>query len=163
MQPPVRNRPGPAWNELLRYWGFVVLWMVFISTLSGEGFSAANTHRYVDPLLRYFFPNLTPAGFVLAHGLIRKAAHLTEFFILGLLAFWAARRGRSSRWRWQWAVQALLLGAVYALADETHQMFVPNRTGSYLDSLIDCGGVLASQAWIYWRRGWGTQRISSDS
>lgn len=152
-----------AWSELLRYWGIVVLWMIFISTLSGEGFSAANTNRYLDPVLRYFFPQLTPAGFVLAHGLIRKTAHFTEFFILGLLAYWAARRGRSPRWRWQWARQAVLLGAAYALADETHQMFVPNRTGSYLDSLIDCGGTLASQAWIYWRWGWSTRGSSPVS
>jgi len=123
--------------------------MIVISTLSGEGFSAENTNRYLDPFLRYFFPKLGPSGFVLAHSVVRKSAHMTEFFILGALAYWASRRGRRSHWRLRWAVQAMLLAIVYALLDETHQMFVPNRTGSYLDSVIDCVGALVSQVVIY--------------
>ena len=142
----------------MKYWGVVAVWMVVISMLSGEGFSADNTNRYLDPLLRYFFPHLTQPGFVLAHTLIRKTAHVTEFFILGVLSFWAARRGRAPHWRLAWAGQAMLLAIVYALVDETHQMFVPNRTGSYLDSVIDCGGALLSQVLIYlWRRTQSTE------
>ncbi len=141
-----------AWSEILKYWGVVVAWMVVISTLSGEGFSAENTNRYLDPILRYFFPKLTPAGFVLAHSVIRKAAHLTEFFILGALAYWAARRGRAASWQPRWAASAMMVAIVYAVLDEAHQMFVPNRTGSYVDSGIDCLGALLSQIMVYLRR-----------
>jgi len=142
----------PVWRDLLKNWGVVATWMVVISTLSSEGFSADNTNRYLDPILRYFFPQLSPAGFVLAHGVIRKLAHIVEFFVLGLLAYWAARRGRAPRWRFGWAAQAMSLAAGFALIDETHQMFIPNRTGSYVDSAIDCSGAFASQVVIFLRR-----------
>ncbi len=143
----------PGWSEILKYWGVVATWMIVISIFSGEGFSAENTNRYFDPLLRYLFPKLTPAGFVFAHAVIRKAAHVTEFFVLGALTYWATRRGRAPSWRPRWAAVAMLLAIAYAGLDETHQKFVPNRTGSYVDSGIDCIGALLSQILIYLRRG----------
>lgn len=138
-----------ARRDALKYWSVVAIWMVVISMLSGEGFSAENTNRYLDPILRYFFPRITPAGFILAHSVIRKTAHFVEFFILGLLSYWAARRDRAPRWRLAWSVQAMVVAITYALLDEAHQMFVPNRTGSIIDSLIDIGGALTSQLVLY--------------
>lgn len=136
-------------TELVKYWGVVAAWMVVISTLSGEPFSAQNTNRYLDPILRFFFPGLTPPGFVLAHSVIRKTAHFVEFFILGGLGFWAARRGREPRWRLGWMLQAVGLAIGYALLDEAHQALEPNRTASLVDSGIDILGALASQGLIY--------------
>jgi len=125
--------------------------MMVISTLSTEPFSAANTNRYLDPILRFFFPHLTPAGFVRGHSLIRKTAHFSEFFVLGMLGFWASRRGRWPRWRIVWMLQALALAVVYALVDEAHQAFIPSRTSSLADSGIDSLGAAASQILIYLR------------
>lgn len=136
-------------REALRYWTPAAGWMLVISTLSGDPFSASNTGRYIDPLLRYLFPGLTPAGFVLAHSIIRKTAHFTEFFILGLLLFSAFRRGRSPWWRLSWSVSATALAASFALLDELHQHWVPTRTGSILDSLIDTSGALTAQLVLY--------------
>ena len=70
-------------RELAVYWGVVAVWMTVISLLSTEPFSAQNTNRYIDPVLRFFFPSMRPADFVFAHTVIRKTAHFTEFFILG--------------------------------------------------------------------------------
>jgi VanZ family protein len=44
--------------------------------------------------------------------------------------------------RRRWFLVALLLIAVYALLDEYHQSFVPSRTGTIYDSLIDTAGGL---------------------
>jgi len=136
---------------LLSYWGPVIGWMLLISLLSGEPFSAANTNRYIDPILRYFFPHLTAAGFNLGHTLIRKTAHFTEFFVLASLTYWAARRGRMPPWRAQWMLQAMVLAVLYGLVDEAHQAWVPSRTSSMADSGIDALGAAASQAVIYLR------------
>jgi VanZ family protein len=141
----------PTVSELVRYWGTVVAWMAVISMMSSEPFSAANTHRYIDPVLRFFFPELTPSGFVLAHSLIRKAAHLAEFAVLGALTYWASRRGRPPAWRNRWALQALLIASAFALIDETHQRFVASRTGSLADSFIDICGAALSQVVIFVR------------
>src|SRR5262249_41777537 len=143
-----RERPRPAVERtkvpeppflvrVLPYWGPVIIWMLFISLLSGEPFSAENTNRYLDPILRYFFPHLTPAAFNLGHTFIRKTAHFTEFFVLGCLTYWASRRGRVPHWRTQWMLQAMGLAILYGLVDELHQAWVPNRTSSIGDSVID--------------------------
>jgi VanZ family protein len=143
--------------ELGRYWGVVIAWMLCISTLSTDPFSAANTHRYLDPILRYFIPDLTAEQFQLAHWGIRKTAHFVEFFILGLLAYWAFRRGRTPRWRLRWMMQALAFAALYSLLDEAHQAFVPSRSPSLVDSGIDSLGAAISQAVIYGRYAVGSR------
>ena len=150
-QPPLTPRLVYHWLHLLRYWVVVVLWMGCISALSTDPFSAHNTHRYIDPVLRWLFPDLTPAGFVTAHTVIRKTAHFVEFFVLGALVFWASRRGRSPRWQWSWSAHALALSGTWALADELHQAFVVSRTASLWDSAIDILGATTSQAIIYVR------------
>jgi len=136
---------------LLLYWGVVLAWMAVISLMSTEPFSAENTSRYIDPLLRYFFPRITAAQFVFWHSVIRKSAHFIEFFILGILSYWALRRGRSPRWRAAWMLQALGLALLYSLGDELHQAFTPSRTPSLFDSGVDSFGAAMSQAVIYLR------------
>ena len=84
------------------------------------------------------------------HFITRKVAHFTEYAILGFLA---ARAFRTSprpaiRQRWFWISAALVV--VFALLDEYHQSFVPNRTGTIYDSFIDISGGLA--ALIFLRR-----------
>jgi VanZ family protein len=143
--------PTTSSLPIIGYWGVVIAWMAVISFLSTEPFSAANTNHYIDPVLRFFFPNLRPADFVFAHTVIRKTAHLTEFFILGSLLFWACRRGRWPRWRAAWMLQTLAVAVLYSLVDEFHQAFVPNRTPSLGDSGFDSLGAGLSQAVIYLR------------
>jgi VanZ family protein len=141
------------WSEAWPYWAEVVAWMLVISLLSTEPFSAANTHRYIDPVLRYLFPNITRAELFFAHTVIRKTAHFLEFFILGCLTYWACRRGRAPRWRAAWMLQALGLAIAYSVADEAHQAFVPKRTFALTDSAVDSLGAAVSQVLIYLRHG----------
>jgi hypothetical protein len=63
----------------------VVVWATFISWFSTDAFSARSTNSYIDPVLRFFFGELTPAGFRFAHSIIRKSAHMIEYAILGAL------------------------------------------------------------------------------
>lgn len=63
--------------------------------------------------------------------LLRKAAHLTEFAVLGALLARAVRE-----------LPALTLGIAYAVTDELHQTVVEGRAGSLLDVGIDATGVL---------------------
>ncbi len=67
--------------------------------------------------------------------MIRKSAHLSEYAVL----FWLLARGplRHS------PATALVLCALYAVLDETHQVFVPGRTPSPYDVGIDFSGALA--------------------
>lgn len=138
--------PPPPWAVHARYWAVVAVWMGLISYLSTDAFSATNTHRYVDPLLRWLFSDLTNAEVLQLHGAVRKLAHFVEFFILSGLVVWAQRAGRETRWRLRWALRALALVVVYALVDELHQGFTANRTPAFTDSGIDVLGGATAQA-----------------
>jgi VanZ family protein len=45
-----------------------------------------------------------------------------------------------------------VLVIIYALSDELHQTFVPSRTGSIYDSLIDMSGGLTALLFLTLRR-----------
>ena len=72
------------------------------------------------------------------HFLIRKGAHFSEYFVLGLLVLYAVRRTLRSLMS-----MALTLCAIWATVpgiDETIQRFVPGRAGMVRDVMIDMGG-----------------------
>jgi len=87
------------------------------------------------------------------HAVIRKTAHLTEYFILSLFLLHALRSGTRG-WQLRWALWAIVIAAGYASLDEFHQSFVPSRTASPWDALIDTTGASIAQAvvWIWYRR-----------
>ena len=69
---------------------------------------------------------------------VRKGAHFSEYFVLGLLVLYAVRRTLRSLMS-----MALTLCAIWATVpgiDETIQRFVPGRAGMVRDVMIDMGG-----------------------
>ena len=85
---------------------------------------------------------------------VRKCAHLTEYAVLGaLLAATAASytalqgilqgHGSASASRtMKPLVLPFIIGVLYAVSDEIHQLFVPGRAGQLRDVLIDSAGIL---------------------
>ena len=72
---------------------------------------------------------------------VRKAAHFTEYTILGILIMntflaWKTKKGRA-------VLLSFVSGTFYAATDEFHQTFVPGRAGKISDVGIDACGVLA--------------------
>jgi len=117
--------------------------MVLIFAMSTDLGSASNTSLFVEPFLRWLFPSASHGTIQEIHFYIRKSAHLGEYAILGVL-FWRALRHTISsdarRSQWKVAVVALLLSATYAATDEFHQSFVPSRSASVRDVMIDTVG-----------------------
>lgn len=139
-------------GRIWRY-GPVILWMAFILLASSSGFSAINTSRIVRPLLVWFFPDITEEGINLTHFVVRKAAHLTEYAILGWLMARALSTSSRTYLRQTWLLAGLLPILLVALVDEYHQSIVPSRTGSVYDSAIDiAGGFLGLIAFAYLRQ-----------
>jgi len=89
------------------------------------------------------------------HAVMRKTAHLTEYFILSVFLLHALRSGRRG-WQLRWALWAIVIAAGYASLDEFHQSFVPSRTASPWDALLDTAGASIAQAsgwiWCRWRK-----------
>ena len=129
-------------RERLWRYGPLIVWLVFIAFASSVEFSAENTSRVIRPLVLWLFPNISEGRIAFVHFLTRKTAHFTEFAVLGVLAARAFSVSSQYMLRRRWFAASLLLVVVWALLDEFHQSFVPSRTASLYDSLIDISGGL---------------------
>ena len=133
--------------RFLRYTLPALLWTACIFAASTDIFSATHTGSILQSIataiLGHPLPDLT---YELTQFTIRKLAHLTEYGILSALWFRAVRADERG-WTLRWSLIAVLIAVVVASLDEFHQSFVPSRTASPLDVVIDtCGAVLAQLA-----------------
>ena len=96
------------------------------------------------------FPGMTLPIFDTVHFFIRKTAHFTAYGALSIFAYfsWRATLPSRVRWRFQWSGLALLTVLITASLDEFHQSFVPSRTASPHDVLLDMMGALFFQTLI---------------
>ena len=129
----------------------LIAWLVFISFASSDNFNAGNTSRIIGPLILWLFPNTSPETLEVVHYITRKIAHFTEYAILGFLAARAFRTSPHPAIKQRWFLICVALVVAYALLDEYHQSFVPSRTASIFDSLIDMSGGLMALI-IVWKR-----------
>jgi VanZ family protein len=120
----------------LKTWMPVAAWAMVIFFASTSLFSADQTGYWIEAVLRWLLPQTSPETIDALHYGIRKLAHFTEFGVLFLLLIRGPMRGRT--------VLALVICACYALADEGHQMLVPERTASLYDVALDFSGALFS-------------------
>jgi VanZ family protein len=135
----------------VRFWIPPILWIAVIFAASTDYFSSGHTASWLDLTIRAILGHsLSPAVFDTVHLLVRKAGHLTEYGILGALLF-RAFRGERSGWSARWSLAAILLAAVVGASDEWHQSFVPSRTPSAWDALIDTIGATLAQV-LFFRR-----------
>ena len=129
----------------------LVAWACFVLFASSSSFSASNTSRIIRPLLLWLFPDISEESLVYVHFLVRKAAHFSEYALLALLAARAFRTSRKQRLKELWWLAAFALVACVALVDEYHQSFLPSRTGTIYDSLLDMtGGATALACAALW-------------
>ena len=141
--------------RFVRYWMPAIVWMAIIFLGSTDMLSAEHTSRFLVPFLRWFDPQISLAALNAIQLGIRKLGHLTEYAILAML-LWRALRG-GIRWQMKMSILflvAVLASAIFAASDEFHQSFVPSRTGSPNDVMIDICGALAGLAicWMFARR-----------
>ena len=96
------------------------------------GLSSEAVSGGVLAFLGRFLPVLlTEAG----HTLLRKAAHFSEFALLGLLYC-----GRHRLVKGEAPVHLMGFGLAVACIDETIQIFTPGRASSLIDVWIDASG-----------------------
>ena len=138
-------------RAFLKYWLPVIAWAALISVLSTDPFSSEHTARFLLPLLHSIFRGASDSTLEILHAIIRKCAHFVEYFLLGLLLYRALRE-RQQGWQLKWAIWAAAIAAGYAAIDEFHQVFVPSRTASPWDALLDTAGASAAQVARWWTR-----------
>ncbi len=144
MRRPFAGHPHTGW-VLLRRWGPLCLWTLTISVFSTNAFSAAETGRFIEPLLRWILPGAGVGTIEALHGVIRKGMHVAEFAVLGLLWYRGLGWGRRG-WQPAAALVAFGLSFLTAVGDEFRQAFIPSRTASAMDVVLDSLGALCGLA-----------------
>jgi VanZ family protein len=119
------------------WWVLVILWCIQIFYFTAlPVYNDEHTRGFLVRLLTDVFPK-DSVGITVIDYLIRKTAHVTVFGILAILFKMAINIERRQGYLLAWA-----LTAFYAGTDEWHQAFVPGRTSSVYDVMIDSAGAL---------------------
>lgn len=138
----------------------LILWLFVIFFLSSEGHDASSGRSdAVVEVVRTL--GATGATDVLTF-LVRKSAHITAYFILGLLTVNVLRlyklRIRSM------VIIASVFVLLYAISDEFHQQFVPGRSSEARDVMIDTtAGVVGVGLYTLVEARLRTRRLDNDT
>jgi VanZ family protein len=132
-----------------------MVWLGIIAIESTSYLSSDNTGRFLYPIL-HFLLGLDPARFEVWHHYIRKTGHFVGYFTLSCLFFraWRVTLPAMSEVKWtlRWGAISFLLTALVASLDEWHQTFIPSRTGTVRDVILDSSAALTAQIVIFaWR------------
>jgi VanZ family protein len=138
----------------LSAWLPVVIAIGCIAAESQPIFGADHTSGPLQHIVEWFTGPLTQPQWWKLHLIIRKCGHFTGYGLVSLTWFRAVwMTYRTERRRGTRKIVAHLLAMLGTLlvasADEFHQTFLPNRTGTPVDVLIDCTGALLVQLVIF--------------
>ncbi len=124
-------------------WLPVAVGIALVTMESTAAFGADRTTHPLRWLVQLFFGHFDDSTWDFIHHWIRKSGHFLGYGTLGLLwlrAWWMSLS--DSRFLVN-SLLALVGTTLVATWDEWHQTFIPNRTGSPWDVLLDCCGALA--------------------
>ena len=113
----------------------IILWAILVFGMSNQqGEASSGLSRKITAL---FFKTEEQIGLVEPY--VRKVAHVSEYAIGGILFL-------SLFLTYEWSdkrriITSVLLGIWYAIFDEIHQLFVPERSGNIIDVFIDSLGI----------------------
>lgn len=151
--PPTHPQASPRYRQGLRYW-ISVWWPVVLGILvimleSTEWFGSDETSRFLRPIWQFLFGRVSDSSWEIIHHYIRKTGHFVGYGLVALTwlrAWWYTLS--HSKFLTD-AALAMLATATMASLDEWHQSFLPNRTSSPWDVLLDCCGALVLQTLVY--------------
>jgi VanZ family protein len=137
----------------LNRWMPAMGWMLLIFVGSTDVLSAEQTSRFLVPFLLWLGPQISIATITTIHFALRQLGHLAEYAILAALLWCALRSTLISVRSIAIAGLVFFASAVFAASDEFHQSFVPVRTASLKDAMIDiCGAAIALALCVALRR-----------
>ncbi len=142
------------WAYLAWAWAPVLVCILVISQESTVYFGADHTTGPLQRLFELFLGPISQPEWWRLHMTIRKGGHFLGYGILSIAwfrAFWMTVRVTASGARRRMVLHALAILATLSVAgcDELHQTFLPNRSGSIWDVLVDGSGALVVQGLVW--------------
>ncbi len=140
--------------SLLRAWWPAVAWVGIIAVESTDYLSSDHTGNALYWLLTRILGPINLYDFLVLHHYLRKAGHVVGYGILCLLILRGLRATLSVSSRFILITGALAwLGTAFVAAlDEWHQTFIPSRTGTMRDVILDSIAgllfLLVAQVWF---------------
>lgn len=121
-------------NKKIVKTALLVLWMALIYFFSSRNGAASRGESRA--VMNFMFGGVLNNEFV--HFLIRKAAHIFIYMVLGILACLTMKEYTEKEIQ-----TAIIICVLYAVSDEVHQYFVPERSMQLSDVILDSIASLA--------------------
>ncbi len=135
-------------NKRIIYFILVLIWMITVflfSNQNGEESKNTSDSTFTDNIVEVVTNNLKHSNKEkedikdTVSFIVRKLAHFSIYFVGGVL-IWGCINTFELKTRNK-IILTILLGTLYAISDEIHQLFVPGRAGQIKDVFIDALGV----------------------
>ncbi len=132
---------------MIRRWVFA--WLPLI------GYAALIFYLSSRPSLPKFLPNFY---------LSDKLFHGIEYAVFGALVFHAFQDSpKPPETGKKVIILSILLVILYAISDESHQAYVPNRDASFYDFIADVvGGCVGIYTMLIMKKKWGRENTSPE-
>ena len=116
-----------------------MVWVALITFESTDFFSSQNTGSMLYALLTHLFGTIDLYKFLILHHYLRKTGHVVGYGMLGLLLLrgWRATLDQDHSKLGRTVLLSWLGCAFVASMDEWHQSYIPSRTGTWRDAVLD--------------------------
>ena len=143
-----RSKQKGKWMKKRGFiYGLLVIGILFVMfRFSGQNTDASNglSSRLAEWILSVIKPHYSGRDLNTFNLILRKIAHFVLYALLGIGLAGLIR----SLWPKHAFLLVMVLGALAAVLDESHQYFVQGRNASFYDVLLDSSGVFTG-SFIY--------------
>jgi VanZ family protein len=166
---PVSAPPDLSRPTLLRAWWPAMVWVALISIESTDWLSAEHTGTVLFNLVKHLYPAINFHAFLIFHHYLRKTGHVLGYGMLSLLLLrgWRATLDPARAWLGRVTLLSWLGTVFVASLDEWHQSYIPSRTGTWRDVVLDSAAGLAflmiAYSWLRRDKQLRTSRMPNSS
>lgn len=137
-------------SALLQAWLPVFLFSCVFALESSSRFGSNHTSQPLHYFLHTFLGTSIDRNWSFTHHILRKFGHFFGYGTLSLVCLRGFKRTLGDLASWEHrnvAAHVLAIGGAFLVAgaDEFHQAFLPNRTGTISDVLLDTAGAVSFQ------------------
>lgn len=123
----------------------LIIWVIVIFLLSND--NAVQSNDKSNGIAYFIASKINIMDTDTLKFVIRKIAHITEYFILGILLLNVLKDYYNINIKL--VIITILFCFSYAISDEVHQLFIQNRSGKFSDVLIDTSGSILGTCIYY--------------